>query len=116
MGSKRPTASKRKTIKALQEELVALQGVRELEAKKLRGEIRGLIQEVDIEKRTRIAAQQGLVPYVRSLEQLNVWLQARPHLAAELQPIMAELGLWGIRVGYDPDRDINLTAASPHRR
>ncbi len=75
-----------------------------------------LEQLLDFERLQRIAAQRGLVPYVRSLEAFSRWLGKRPSLRKQLEPKMRELGLWNIRLGYDPDQDLILSAASPHKR
>jgi len=65
------------------------------------------------ERQMRAAAQRGLVPYVRSLERFDKWLRERPKLRAQLEPILSELGLWEIKLGYDPDQDLALSAISP---
>ena len=67
------------------------------------------------ERRLRVAAQRGLVPYVRSLEQFDAWLLERPDLRHALRPVLQELGLWEIKLGYDPDHDLSLSVVSPHR-
>lgn len=62
------------------------------------------------EQLQRVVAQRGLVVYVRALEQFDGWLQERPALRAQLQPVLQELGLWKIKLGYDPDRDPALAS------
>lgn len=76
---------------------------------------RRLQTEIGLERSARVAAQRGLVPYVRSLEAFNGWIKARPRLAKELRPILTELGLWDIKLGYDPDQDLALSIISPKR-
>lgn len=63
----------------------------------------------------RVVAQRGLVPYVHSLEQFDKWLMAYPDLRKALQPILQELGLWEIKLGYDPTRDVKTSLVSPER-
>jgi hypothetical protein len=72
--------------------------------------------EIGMERQMRISAQRGLVPYVRAVEALNKWLKARPALTKQLQPIMQELELWDVKLGYDPDKDLTLSVLSPNRR
>jgi hypothetical protein len=67
------------------------------------------------EQVTRVAAQRGLVVYVRALEQLDHWLRERPALRGQLEPALRELGLWEIALGYDPELDITLSAIWPGR-
>jgi hypothetical protein len=55
------------------------------------------------------------VPYVRSLQQFNEWLADHPALRDELEPKLRELGLWDIKLGYDPDKDLALSVLSPNR-
>ena len=88
----------------------------------LEGQVHALKSEVEaerwkthIEQGQRIAAQRGLVPYVRSLQAFNEWLGDHPELRDQLEPILRELGLWDIRLAYDPDQDLSLSAVSPHR-
>ena len=72
--------------------------------------IRGLEDRVESETTTRLAAQRGLVPYVYAIQGLNEWLRdERPELGAELEPIMRRLGIWGVKVGYDPDKGTALS-------
>ena len=83
--------------------------------------IKELHHEVGLEQLTRTSAQRGLVPYVRSLEELHRRLPAYPalptvadvcqRLGADLQ----ELGLWNVKLGYDPDKDLALSVLSPKR-
>lgn len=73
-------------------------------------------QQTFIEQQTRIAAQKGLVPYVRALEAFDHWLLERPDLRDTLQPILQELGLWEIKLGYDPEKDLGLSVISAQRK
>lgn len=72
-------------------------------------EIHALRREVFIEQQDRIAAQRGLVPYVRSLEAFHGWLLKHPDLAAQVEAEMRDLGIWAIKLGYDPDKDLSLS-------
>lgn len=81
------------------------EAVAEAHAKELANEK----QQTSIEQQTRIAAQRGLTPYVYAIQALNRWLRDRPELCAQLQPVMQELGLWGVEVGYDPNKDRALS-------
>lgn len=65
------------------------------------------------ERLQRASAQQGLVPYVRALEEFDTWLRKHKRLRGELEPVMRELGIWEIKLGYDPDRDLTLSLVSP---
>lgn len=73
------------------------------------------------EQVTRVSAQRGLVPYVRSLEELHRRLAAYPSLPTvadlcqRLGADLQELGLWDVRLGYDPDKDLALSVLSPNR-
>ena len=69
-----------------------------------------------VEQTKRVFAQRGLVPYVRALEAFDGWLQERPALRRQLEPILRELGLWEIKLGYDPDEDLALSVISPKRK
>lgn len=62
------------------------------------------------ERQQRVSAQRGLVPYVRSLERFNAWLRDRPTLHDQLALILKELGLYDIKIGYDPDEDPEVQA------
>jgi hypothetical protein len=73
-------------------------------------EMRAMRDDLHVERSQRMAAQRGLVPYVRSLEALDTWLLEQPSLRAQLEPILRQLGLWEIRLGYDPDKDLSLSA------
>ena len=95
-------------INALQREAARQAQLRQAREETLR-------DEVQKERTMRIAAQRGLVPYVRSLEEFDHWLREQPELCKQLQPILEELGLWEIKLGYDPDKDLSLSAVSPHR-
>lgn len=96
-------------IRALEAELQAAQTSHEYTTSRLR-------DEVATERTTRIAAQQGLTPYVYAVQALNAWLGDRPELLNELSPILGELGLLGVRVGYDPQRDLSLSIIDGRRR
>jgi hypothetical protein len=70
---------------------------------------------VRYEQLQRSAAQRGLVPYVRSLEKFDRWLMTRPEMRDQLEATLRELGLWEIRVGYDPGQDLSVSVVSPKR-
>lgn len=76
-------------------------------------QVSGLQTKVRVEQVTRLAAQRGLVPYVRSVQRLNQWLARHPELQADMEPILRELGLWDVRLGYDPDTDPALNPLRP---
>lgn len=84
-----------------------------VKTKQVTQQVEGLRTTVRIEQVTRTAAQRGLVPYVRSLQRFNEWLSRRPELQAELEPILRELKLWDVRLGYDPDTDPALNPLRP---
>lgn len=96
---------------ALEAEQTALRVARKIHANELEVERKLTFGE----QQQRIAAQRGLVPYVRSLEQFNAWLAERPALSKEIEPILRELGLWDIKLGYDPDEDLTLSVVGPKR-
>jgi hypothetical protein len=102
--SKQP--SKAEQIRRLTLELAAEKELRQIDIKRLKSEI-------GMEQTLRTSAQRGLVPYVRSLEQFDKWLRQRPATRAKLEPILRELGLWEIKLGYDPDKDLTLSIVSP---
>lgn len=70
------------------------------------GEVREALAFAELQ---RVAAQRGLVPYVAAVEALNAWLKDRPEVEAVVAPILQELGLYGVRVGYDPNREVALS-------
>lgn len=78
-------------------------------------EVTALRRELFAEQQQRMAAQRGLVPYVRSLELFDIWLCSQPRLRESLRPKLQELGLWEIKLGYDPDKDLGLSVVSPLR-
>lgn len=78
-----------------------------------KAEKESLLLEIGREQNMRVSAQRGLVPYVRSLEQFDKWLLQNPALRKELEPILRELGLWEIKLGYDPAKDLTLSVVSP---
>src|SRR6266550_3282003 len=53
-------------------------------------DVRVLQQDLRTEQITRISAQRGLVPYVRSLEQFDRWLLDHSDLRNMLRPILQE--------------------------
>jgi hypothetical protein len=60
----------------------------------------------------RVAAQRGLVPYVRGLEKFAKWLKETPNATPGMVAAkLTKLGLWDVRVGYDPDEDPEALAA-----
>jgi len=69
------------------------------------------------EKLMRVSAQRGLTPYVTAVQALNAWLADRPELDETMAPILQQLGLLGVRVGYDPDKEFatSLIAARPKK-
>jgi len=69
--------------------------------------------ELEDERSGRIHAQRGLVPYVRALQLFHEWLLQRPEVAEMVAPKMQELGIWAIKLGYDPDQDLSLSVISP---
>jgi hypothetical protein len=81
------------------------------EITKLEREIELLKNQIGQERLQRVSAQRGLVPYVRSLQTLDAWLLERPELRAQLESILRELGLWEIKLGYDPAEDPEVRAA-----
>src|SRR6266568_1921625 len=81
----------------------------EVERDQLQGAVRAATEIAAMDRDLRVAAQRGLVPYVQAVEQLNKWLAANPDLEPRLTPVLKELGLYGVRVGYNPDKDRGLT-------
>jgi hypothetical protein len=83
----------------------------------LKRELESAVRErhiaVNTEQLGRVSAQRGLVPYVRGVEALNKWLSKHPALRRQLEPILREQGLWDVKLGYDPDKDITLSVISP---
>jgi len=68
------------------------------------------------ERLTRLSAQRGLTPYVTAVQALNVWLAEQPELDEAMAPILQELGLLGVKVGYDPDKELATSMiAGAHR-
>lgn len=68
------------------------------------------------ERVTRTAAQNGLTPYVYALQAFALWLDQAPE--ADRQMViekMSELGIWGVRVGYDPQKDLALSIIGGNR-
>ncbi len=75
--------------------------------------IRELKESITVEHVTRVSAQRGLTPYVYALEALNKWLRGRNRITPkDLEKILKRLGIWGVRVGYDPDKDKALSIIS----
>jgi hypothetical protein len=75
----------------------------------------GLCGELASARTERMAAQMGLVPYVRALEEFDRRLKKRPALRKQLEADLRDLGLWEIKVGYDPTKDVTRTVLSPNR-
>lgn len=74
----------------------------------------GLEKTVRIERVLRRSSQIGLVPYVRALQRFAVWLKRRPDATArDVIAQMTELGIWDVRMGYDPDKDPALNPLVP---
>lgn len=71
--------------------------------------------EISREQLQRVSAQRGLTPYVYAIQALNAWLADQPELHNTIAPILKELGLYGVKVGYDPDRDLALSIISAER-
>lgn len=59
--------------------------------------------QIQYERLQRVAAQRGLVIYVRALESLGNWLAEHPN--PEFEIALRDRGLYGIKLGYDPDQD-----------
>jgi hypothetical protein len=72
-----------------------------------------LRRELGAEQLQRTAAQNGLTPYVYALQAFNQWVGQQPGLASQLEPIMRKLGIWGVEVGYDPNKDLATSIVSP---
>lgn len=89
--------------------------VLEREAKQLVLDVQTEQHLTQMERIQRVAAQRGLVPYVRGLEAFSRWLQARPEIARQVEAEMRANGLWDIKLGYDPDKDITLSVISLER-
>src|SRR5437773_11715927 len=69
----------------------------------LQSEVRMRDATIIYERTQRVAAQRGLVPYVRSLERLNGWLRAHRGRITKMQlvKVLKDLGLYDIKLGYD---------------
>jgi hypothetical protein len=98
----------RVTKKQLEEQIealgIALQAARQDAEKR----VEGMQQTLDFERVQRVSAQRGLVPYVYALQALNKWMRGRTKIGpSDLERIMKRLGIWGVKVGYDPDRDVS---------
>lgn len=108
----------RRTNAALVEQLEAARKDLEEASGKV-AELRKLLQgsqaELSISEQRRVSAQRGLTPYVYAVQALNAWLGERPALLEQITPVLRELGLLGVKVGYDPDRDLALSIISPSR-
>lgn len=74
-----------------------------------------LKRELGHEQLQRRAAQNGLTPYVYALQAFNAWIAENPPLVNALEPVMRKLGIWGVEVGYDPDKDLAMSVISPKR-
>jgi hypothetical protein len=62
-----------------------------------------------------VSAQRGLTPYVYAVQGLNAWLAERPELNETMAPILRQLGLLGVRVGYDPDKEFATSVIARKR-
>jgi hypothetical protein len=59
------------------------------------------------------AAQNGLTPYVYALQYFAAWLKKTPRATRPMViGKMTELGIWDVRVGYDPKQDITRSIIS----
>ncbi len=86
------------------------------ERKEREFERRELKNTISIERQMRVDAQNGLTPYVYALQAFSVWLNKRPSATpSQVKAKMGELGIWGVRVGYDPQKDLALSIISAHR-
>jgi hypothetical protein len=75
------------------------------------------IRNLAIRDRTgRVAAQRGLTPYVTAVQAFNAWLMEHPGLLGALALILKELGLFGVSVGCDPDKDLASSIINGNRR
>lgn len=101
-------------LKRLQAEKLALEKILEAATKAHAAELDSMKKIIWGEQQMRAAAQRGLVPYVRGLEFFDRWLLERSDLRVQLEPILRELKLWEIKLGYDPDQDLTLSVISPH--
>lgn len=72
-----------------------------------------LREEIAVAVTEKKAAQNGLTPYVYAVQALNAWLNERPALMSQVEAILDELGLLGVKVGYDPNKDLSLSIISP---
>lgn len=111
----RAVKPRRVTKVVLQHELDMEKESRANDAKIFQAQLAEAQRQIEYEQLQRVSAQRGLVPYVRSLEQFNQWLAKRPALRKQLRPVLRELGLWEIKLGYDPDQDFRTSLVSADR-
>ena|SRR5665213_2889814 len=79
-------------------------------------EKRKLNVTIGVERQKRVDAQNGLTPYVYALQAFAQWLGKHPKATpAQVIAQMSKLGIWGVKVAYDPQKDLALSIISAQR-